>query len=101
MALQRLIELTLGDVSEDLILSFICRAVRDSGGKKKKEEKKKRTNMANINLQKTNPVLDISALVVINEHSRRTGSILEHSASRQTSSLIKKTHGLQGAGLSS
>lgn len=75
MALQRLIELTLGDVSEDLVLSFICRAVRDSGGKKRKR-RKKRTNTANINLQKTIPMLDISALEVINEHSRRTGSIL-------------------------
>lgn len=40
MALQGLIERTLGDVREDLILSFICGAVRDSG--------KEKTNIVNI-----------------------------------------------------
>lgn len=43
VALQGLVELTLRDVGEDLILSFICCAVRDSAGKKETEGNVKQT----------------------------------------------------------
>lgn len=46
MALQGLVELTLGDICEDLILSFICCAVRDSEG----DETEKETNRHYPNL---------------------------------------------------
>lgn len=41
VALQRLVELTLGDVGKDLVLSFICCAVGDpeDGGGRKKDDK--------------------------------------------------------------
>lgn len=42
MALQRLVELTLGDVGKYLVLSFICRAVgdpEDGGGEEKIDDK--------------------------------------------------------------
>lgn len=44
MALQGLVELTLGDVREDLILSFIRCAVRDSGREEEEEKKNQQTS---------------------------------------------------------
>lgn len=55
VALQGLVELTLGDVREDLILSFIRCAVRDSG-REEEGEKKKKNQQQHINF----PTLSIN-----------------------------------------
>ncbi len=62
MALQGLVELTLGDICEDLILSFICCAVRDSGGEETEKNKQTLSHFTNT----INPP-DLNAFMMINE----------------------------------
>lgn len=80
MALQRLVELALGDVGKDLVLSFICRAVGDPGDGGGGGEMKKKT---------TSSVRSRWLLRWWTSVCRRQGASCTLGAWRRTSPLIR------------